>query len=179
MHTVSATSAEQEDDMILVRHAMSTDLKTAKPHMTAADAAGLMRNFDTGVVPVVEDDGTLVGLVTDRDLVVRVVADREDPQSVRLGDIATRSVVSATPDMNISDARDLMAEHQVRRLPVMKDDRIVGILSLGDVALADASKRAVGNVLEEVSESPSTTDVEGGPERGTPERVQGNWEQSA
>ncbi len=165
--------------MILVRHAMSTELKTAKPDMTAADAAGLMRNFDTGVVPVVEDDGTLVGLVTDRDLVVRVVADREDPSQVRLGDIATKSVVSATPDMNISDARDLMAQHQIRRLPVMKDDRIVGIVSLGDVALADASKRAVGDVLEEVSESPSTTDVEGGPKRGTPERVQGNWEQSA
>jgi CBS domain-containing protein len=165
--------------MILVRHAMSTDLKTAKADMTAADAAGLMRNFDTGVVPVVQDDGTLVGLVTDRDIVVRVVADREDPNGVRVGDIVTKSVVSATPDMNISDARDLMAQHQVRRLPVMKDDRIVGIISLGDVALADASKRAVGSALENVSESPSTSDLEGGPERGTPERVQGNWEQSA
>jgi CBS domain-containing protein len=165
--------------MILVRHAMSSDLKTAKPDMSAADAAGLMRSYDTGVIPVVEDDGTLVGLVTDRDLVVRVIADREDPNDVRLRDIATKSVVTATPDMNISDARDMMAEHRVRRLPVVKDERIVGIISLGDVALADASKRAVGDVLEEVSESPSTTDVEGGPDRGTPERVQGNWEESA
>jgi CBS domain-containing protein len=166
--------------MILVRHAMSSDLKTAKPDMTAADAAGLMRSFDTGVVPVVEDDGTLVGLVTDRDLVIRVVADREDPISVRLGDIATRSVVTATPDMSLSDARDLMAEHRIRRLPVMKDDRIVGILSLGDVALADESKRAVGDVLEHVSESPSTTDVDdGSPDRGTPERVQDHRERSA
>jgi CBS domain-containing protein len=166
--------------MILVRHAMSTELRTAKPSMAAADAAGLMRNYDTGVIPVVQDDGTLVGLVTDRDIVVRVVADREDANAVRLGDIATRVVVTATPDMNISDARDLMAEHQVRRLPVMKDDRIVGILSLGDVALADASKRAVGDALEHVSESPSTTDVEAeAPDRGTPDRVQGNREQSA
>jgi CBS domain-containing protein len=166
--------------MILVRHAMSSDLRTAKPDMTAADAAGLMRSFDVGVVPVVDDDGVLLGLVTDRDLVTRVVADREDPAAVRLGDIATRSVVTATPDMNISDARDLMAEHRIRRLPVMKEERIVGILSLGDVALADASKRAVGDALEEVYESPSTSDVEGqGPDRGTPERVQENWEQSA
>ncbi|MGZ4150891.1 MAG: CBS domain-containing protein [Actinomycetota bacterium] len=166
--------------MILVRHAMSSDLKTAKPDMTAADAAGLMRNYDVGVIPVVEDDGTLVGLVTDRDLVVRVIADREDPNQVRLRDIATKSVVTVTPDMSISDARDLMAEHKVRRLPVMKDGRIVGIISLGDVALADASKRAVGDTLEDVSESPSTTDVEANaPERGTPERVQENWEQSA
>jgi CBS domain-containing protein len=166
--------------MILVRHAMTSDIKTAKPDMTAADAAGLMRSYDVGVVPVLDDDGALIGLVTDRDLVVRVIADREDANVVRLRDIATKSVVSATPDMNISDARDLMSEHKIRRLPVMKDQRIVGILSLGDIALADASKRAVGNTLEEVSESPSTTDVRGpAPDRGTPGRVQENWEQSA
>ncbi len=166
--------------MILVRHAMSSELKMAKPDMSAADAAGLMRNYDVGAIPVVRDDGTLVGLVTDRDLVIRVIADREDPNGVRLGDIATTSVVTATPDMRISDARDLMAEHQIRRLPVMKDETIVGILSLGDVALADPSKRAVGDTLEEVSESPSTTDVEGdAPERGTPERVQEHWRDSA
>jgi CBS domain-containing protein len=166
--------------MILVRHAMTTDVKTAKPDMKAADAAGLMRNYDVGVIPVVDDDGTVAGLVTDRDLVVRVIADREDPNHVRLGDIATRSVVSATPDMNISDARDLMAEHRVRRLPVMQGDRLVGIVSLGDIALADASKRAVGDVLEDVSQSTSTADVDtAGPDRGTPERVQGNWEESA
>jgi CBS domain-containing protein len=161
--------------MILVRHVMTEELKTAKPDMTAADAAGLMRNFDIGVVPVVGDGGEVIGLVTDRDLVTRVIADREDPNAVKLADIATRAVVSATPDMNISDARDLMAEHQVRRLPVMKDDRLVGIVALGDIALQDASKRAVGQVLEDVSESPATADVnEGGPERGTPERVKGN-----
>ena len=166
--------------MILVRHAMTTDLKTAKPDMNAADAAGLMRNYDVGAIPVVEDDGTLVGLVTDRDLVVRVIADRQDPNDVRLADIATRSVVTATPDMNISDARDLMAEHRVRRLPVMQGDRLTGIVSLGDVALADASKRAVGDTLENVSESASTADLDtAGPDRGTPERVQENREQSA
>jgi CBS domain-containing protein len=166
--------------MILVRHAMSSDLKTARPDMTAADAAGLMRNFDIGVVLILDDDDTLLGLVTDRDLVTRVLANREDPAAVRLSDIATRSVVTASPDMNISDARDLMAEHRIRRLPVMKESRIVGILSLGDVALADASKRAVGDALEEVSESPSTSDVEAAsPDRGTPERVQENREESA
>lgn len=159
--------------MILVRHIMSEEIKAAKPDMTAADAAGLMRNFDVGVVPVVGDDGELLGLVTDRDLVLRVIADREDPTDVRLGDIVTRSVVSATPDMNIGDARDLMAKHQIRRLPVIKDDRLIGIVSLGDIALQDASKRAVGEVLEDVSESPSTAGTnDDAPERGTPERVQ-------
>jgi CBS-domain-containing membrane protein len=107
-----------------------------------------------------------------------VIADRQDPTDVKLGDIVTRTVVSATPDMNISEARDLMAQHQVRRLPVMKDDRLVGIVSIGDIALQDPSKRAVGEVLEDVSESAATAGTnEDAPERGTPERVQENREQ--
>jgi len=76
-----------------------------------------------------------------------------------------------TPDTQLSQARDLMAEHQIRRLPVLKDDRLVGILSLGDLALATASKRKIGEVLEEVSGSPSTEDRNDGPDQGTPERV--------
>jgi len=156
---------------VLVRHAMTESPHTAKPDMTAADAAGLMKQFDIGVVPVVED-GRLVGLVTDRDVVLRVVASRRDPDEVKLGDILTRSPATVTPDTQLSEARDLMAEHRVRRLPVLKGEDLVGILSLGDVALATASKRAVGDTLEDISESQSTTDISGGPDRGTPGRVQ-------
>jgi CBS domain-containing protein len=154
----------------LVRHAMTESPHTAKPDMTAADAAGLMKQFDVGVVPVV-DRGRLIGLVTDRDLVLRVVAARQDPDEVKLGDILTKSPATVTPDTQLSEARDTMAEHRVRRLPVLKGEQLVGILSLGDVALATASKRAVGDTLEDISESESTSDLSAGPERGTPERV--------
>jgi CBS domain-containing protein len=157
---------------ILVRHAMSVDVKTLGEDMNAADAAGVMANYDVGVVPVIGRDDDLLGLVTDRDIVVRVIAARRDPQSVRLGDIATKSVVDVSPDMRLSEARDLMAEHKIRRLPVSKGGRLVGILSLGDIALSAASKRAVGDTLEDVSEPERTTAHErGGPDRGTPERV--------
>jgi CBS domain-containing protein len=157
---------------ILVRHAMSSDLKTLGEDMNAADAAGLMASYDIGVVPVMGSDDELLGLVTDRDLVVRVLAGRKNPQSVRLGDIATKSVVDASPDMRLSDALDLMSKHQIRRLPVRKDGGLVGILSLGDIALAAASKRAVGDTLQDVSESESTAlQDEDGPVRGTPQRV--------
>jgi CBS domain-containing protein len=155
---------------ILVRHAMSEAPKTAAPHMNAADAAALMKQFDVGVIPIAEGE-ELLGLVTDRDVVVRVVAERKDPMQVRLADILTKSPVSVSPDTKLSEARDLMAEHKVRRLPVTKADRLVGILSLGDVALAAASQRAVGKTLEEISESPSTTDLGDQPTRGTPDRV--------
>jgi CBS domain-containing protein len=156
---------------MLVRHAMTESPKTAKPDMTAADAAALMKQFDVGAVPVA-DKGSLLGLVTDRDLVIRVLANRQDPQTVKLGDILTRSPATVTPDTQLSEARDLMAQHRVRRLPVVKGDELVGILSLGDVALASASERAVGETLEQISESASTTDISEGPDRGTPQRAQ-------
>ena len=156
--------------MILVRHAMSESPQSAGPDLNAADAAAMMRDLDVGVIPVAEGE-RLIGLVTDRDLTLRVLAERKDATEVKLGDIMTRSPVSVSPDARISEARDLMAEHQIRRVPVLKGEQLVGILSLGDLALADASKRAVGEALEEVSGSDSTAEMSDYPERGTPARV--------
>ena len=156
---------------MLVRHVMTEAPRSLSEDMTAADAAGIMRNFDVGVVPVTRDD-ELVGLVTDRDLVLRVVADRQDPSGIKLGDIATASPVTISPDAKLSEARELMANHRVRRLPVVKSGELVGILSLGDLALNDRSERAVGEALEEISRSDATESVnDGGPDPGTPDRV--------
>lgn len=154
---------------LLVRHAMTEAPTTARPDLNAADAAGMMRNNDVGVIPIAENE-SLLGLVTDRDLVLRVLAERKDPTSVTLRDVMTSSPVTVTPDMELINARDLMAEHRVRRLPVMKGDKLVGIISLGDVAVALASKRAVGDALEDISQSPSTEPTLDGPDPGTPER---------
>jgi CBS domain-containing protein len=156
---------------ILVRHAMTTPPHTIDPDMNAADAAALMRSEDIGVLPVVRD-GELLGLVTDRDLVMRVLAERKNPIEVKVGDIATRSPITVTPDMRLSEGRELMAQHRVRRLPVVKGKRLVGVLSLGDVAWADASQREVGEALKAVSESESTTTQNEDADRGTPDRVQ-------
>lgn len=158
---------------ILVRHAMTETPQTIRPDMNAADAAGLMKSEDIGALPVVRE-GELVGVITDRDLVIRVLAERQDPQSVKVGDIATKTPVTVTPDMRLSEARELMEKHQVRRLPVMKGRDLVGILSLGDVAWADASIREVGEALRAVSESDSTTTLNEDADRGTPERVRQN-----
>jgi CBS domain-containing protein len=157
---------------ILVRHAMTEDPQTASPDLTAADAAGLMTKLDVGVIPVAED-GKLLGLVTDRDLVVRVIAQRTPADEIKLRDIATASPVTVTPDTRLSEARDVMAEHQIRRLPVVKGEELVGILSLGDVALADRSERAVGETLRATSESESTRSVSDQPPRGRPEAAAG------
>jgi CBS domain-containing protein len=154
----------------LVRHAMTEAPQSARPDMTASDAAGLMKQLDVGIIPVMEG-GRLVGLVTDRDLAMRVLAERRSGDEVHLADIATRSPFTVTPDTKLAEARQLMAEHQVRRLPVMKGDQLVGILSLGDVAVQGASDRASGETLEEISRSPSTEGVTRGPAPGTPDRV--------
>lgn len=158
---------------ILVRHAMTEAPQTIGPGMNAADAAGLMKSEDVGVLPVVEED-ELIGLVTDRDLVVRVLAERKDPMEVTVGDVLTRSPVTVTPDTRLSEARELMDRHKVRRLPVVKGQELVGILSLGDVAWADASTRKVGETLRAVSESADTVRTNESADRGTPDRVMDN-----
>jgi CBS domain-containing protein len=155
----------------LVRHVMTEDPKTLTTGMSAADAAGMMANFDVGAIPVVDDDGELVGIVTDRDIVLRVVASRQDPTQVSLGDVATKTTIEITPDMELAEANQLMAEHRIRRLPVTKDGALVGIVSIGDVAIALASKRTVGETLEVVSTSDRTTSRNDGPAQGTPDRV--------
>jgi CBS domain-containing protein len=157
---------------LLVRHAMTEAPKTLSPDRKAGDAAGLMARHDFGAVPVV-DGKRVVGIVTDRDLVVRVVAKRRDPDDVRLDEILTRSVTTVSPDAELTDARDLMEREKVRRLPVVKDEELVGVLSLGDVAVALSSKREVGRALEEISESHSTRELNRGPAIGTPEHTRG------
>ena len=165
--------------MNLVRHVMTEAPKTLSPERTVADAAGLMEQYDIGVIPLANENGAVLGLVTDRDLVLRVLAKQRDPREVTLGEIATKDPVSISPDASLSDARDLMAGHKIRRLPVVKEGKLVGILALGDIAVADASKRAVGEVLDEVSESERTAERRDRPVRGTPERVRANDERRA
>jgi CBS domain-containing protein len=114
------------------------------------NAARIMRDCDTGAVPVV-DNGRPVGIVTDRDIVVRAVADGAQlNRPVR--EIVTGSIVCATPEMSTREAADLMSEHRVRRLPVVENERLVGIVSLGDLAVKEAKDKRIGDTLEHISE---------------------------
>ena len=116
---------------LLVRHAMTEDLQTAAPTDTAEDAARMMEAADTGVIPVVDDD-QLLGLVTDRDLTLRVVAKGEDP-STPLRSLLTPSPVTVTPDMKLADAQGLMGSNRIRRLPVVRDGQLVGTVSRANI----------------------------------------------
>jgi CBS domain-containing protein len=157
---------------LLVRHAMTPDPKALSPDRSAGDAAGLMAQFDVGAIPVVEEDHVL-GIVTDRDIVVRVIAKRRYPNEVPLREFLTTVVETVSPDAELSDARTQMEHARVRRLPVVKEGRLVGVLSLGDVAVALSSKREVGIALEHISESESTSSLNDGPAIGTPRHASG------
>lgn len=132
-----------------VKDAMTSDVKTAAPSVSLADAAKLMKQEDVGSVPVVDGE-RLIGMLTDRDIVVRGIADGSDPHAVRAGDIASRDIVTVRPDDDLEEALRLMAQHQVRRLPVVDDGHLVGVLAQADVAL-EAKEKAVGQLVEEIS----------------------------
>jgi CBS domain-containing protein len=151
---------------------MATEPKTITPTQTAFDAASMMLQYDIGAVPVVED-GRLVGLITDRDLVVRVLGPRLDPGATRVDDFATsRNLVTIEPGATLDEAMDRMAGHKVKRLPVVHGDELVGVVSMGDVANASSSKQAVGETVAKVLESPSTLAIDAGArDPGTPDRV--------
>jgi CBS domain-containing protein len=133
-----------------VSEAMTAQVVTAKPSDTVQRVAKIMQDVDTGAVPIF-DGGKVVGLVTDRDIVIRVVAsggDLNGPISAVMSD----HVLSCKEDDNVADAAAQMASHQLRRLTVTDDaGKLVGILSLGDIAV-DYGAKKVGQVLEEISE---------------------------
>jgi CBS domain-containing protein len=128
----------------------ATDVKAKlRDHLPVVAAAGLMARDDIGPVPVVED-GRLAGIVTDRDIVIRVVAEGRDPNTTTVGEIATKDIVTVSPDDDLEDALRLLAENQVRRLPAVEGDRLVGIVAQADIARLGKDSKT-GEVVEEIS----------------------------
>ena len=132
-----------------IRDVMTSNPRTVSPEDSIQNAARIMRDEDTGVVPVVEN-GRAVGIVTDRDIVVRAVADGQLDRPVR--DIVSGDVITARPDMSTKEAAQLMSDHQVRRLPVVENERLVGIVSIGDLAVKEGSDKRVGDALQDISQ---------------------------
>jgi CBS domain-containing protein len=136
--------------MAQIRDVMTSNPTTCEPSTTVVEAAKVMASEDVGPVPVVEG-GRLVGLVTDRDLVIRVIAEGRDPNSTTLGEIATSDLVTVQPDTDLEEATRLMSQHQVRRLPVVENSRLIGIVAQADVART-LEEEKVGAVVEDISQ---------------------------
>lgn len=133
-----------------VKDVMNPNVEFVGPDMCLTDIATKMRDLDLGALPVEEGDD-LVGMITDRDIAIRVIADGNDPKTTRVGEIMSKDVTWCTDGQDVEDAAHLMESKKVRRLPVLDEDKkLVGILSLSDIS-RKASHELSGEVIEAVN----------------------------
>lgn len=138
----------------------SEGLATATLDTTLAEIATRMRDENVGAIPIVDEDDKLAGIITDRDIVVRGIAEGEDPNECTAEDIISEHLHTIPPHADIEEAAELMARHQIRRLPVVQDAIIIGMISLGDIAVKSEEDEAA-SALEDISEGVRATAVSG------------------
>jgi len=143
----------EEIDMKSIRDIMSKDVSICTSDDTLYEAAVKMKEKNIGAIPVCDDNQNLLGMVTDRDLVIRGYAEKHSG-STKIQQAMSDHLQSATPETSVQEASKLMAEKQIRRLPVVENGKLVGIVSLGDLSLDQKSNEAAGHALEEISERP-------------------------
>jgi CBS domain-containing protein len=144
-----------------INEVMTERPRAVTPQTSVREAARMMEEEDVGSLPVVEEGVRLVGIVTDRDVALRVVAGGLDPEATSVGEVASAEVVTLTPDHDLDEALGLMARAQVRRLPiVVRDNELVGMLAQADVARAGKEK-STGEVVEAISQPPGGPRVAG------------------
>jgi CBS domain-containing protein len=133
-----------------VRDAMTENPQSISASASVVEAARLMRDEDIGSLPITDAE-KLVGMITDRDITTGVVAEAADPEKTSVGDVSSRDPISVGPDEDLEEAVQLMSRHQVRRLPVVEDGKLVGIVAQADIALRENEKKT-GELVEAISE---------------------------
>lgn len=133
-----------------VRDIMTKDVAYINPMASVTEAAQLMQKHNVGSIPVCDQNG-VIGLVTDRDIVVRNVAHGNNPQSTSVRDVMSSKVTTVTPEMNIDEVSKLMSSQQIRRVPVVENNMLVGIVALGDVATDVRFDTEASEALSEIS----------------------------
>jgi len=136
-----------------VRDVMTHGVKCISPDATLQEAAQEMRDRDIGNLPVCGKNDRLVGMLTDRDIAIRGVAEGQDPWTAHVEDVMTKKITYCFEDQDVSEAAQIMQDNQIRRLPVLSRDKgLAGIVSLGDLAVKTGDTKLCGATLEEVSE---------------------------
>ena len=134
-----------------VRELMNTNVVTLTPDDSVASAARLLHRHNIGSMPVCGPDGQLRGILTDRDIVLRCVASENPPEETKVREIMTRGVVSVSPDDDVREATRIMSTEQIRRLPVVSNNRVVGMLALADMARTYSFDMEASKALSEIS----------------------------
>jgi CBS domain-containing protein len=137
--------------MQTVRDVMTTNIEYCTPLDNVYEVAVKMRDLNVGAIPIV-DSGQLIGMITDRDLVVRGIAEKRSGSN-QVTNVMSEKLITISPDASLEEASRMMAEHQIRRLPVVENGRLVGIVSLGDLAINKMSDQIAGVALSEISEN--------------------------
>jgi CBS domain-containing protein len=138
--------------MRAIRDIMTSNVETCTLLDNVYEVAVKMKDLDVGAIPIVDrEGGKLVGMITDRDIVIRGVAEKHPPSS-KVEQVMSDHLVTATPDMSTQEATKLMAEHKIRRLPIVEGDKLVGIVALGDFAVNEMTDEQAQHALSEISE---------------------------
>lgn len=153
-----ALRSERRDEFLKIKEArmlakecMTKNVEIGAPNMTLAEAAMKMRDGDFGALPISESD-RLVGMLTDRDIAIRAVANGKDPNKAFVGEVMSRKVLYCFDDQDVNEIVKNLGDNQIRRLPVLnRQKRLVGILSLGNLALSDAKPEDVDAALAKIS----------------------------
>lgn len=137
-----------------LRDIMTKDVETVTLKDNVYEVAVKMRDWNVGVIPVVDENQNVIGVITDRDIVIRGIAEKRTG-SAEVEQVMTRDVIMGTPDMTVDEAAKIMAKHQIRRLPVVENGKLVGIVALGDMAVRNVHEDEASEALSEISEPAS------------------------
>ncbi len=136
--------------MLKVRDLMTKKIEFVMPDATISEVAEIMENSDVGIVPVCDEDKKLLGIITDRDIVIRNVA--KNRGNAKVSEIMTKRVTTASPNEDIYNISKKMAKHKIRRIPIVEDDnRLVGVVSVADIATGYDNKAEISEMLFQIS----------------------------
>lgn len=136
-----------------VRDVMTSSVEWVTPDTSIVEVARLMKKDDVGSIPICQDK-RLMGIITDRDIVLKVVATGEDLINIPVQSIMNTDIICVSPDQDVHEAANLMAKYQIRRLPVLEDGEITGILAIGDLAIEKIYVNEAGDALSDISQDP-------------------------
>jgi CBS domain-containing protein len=134
-----------------VSDVMTREVESVQLSSTLEEAASIMKVENVGAVPVIDEDDDLVGILTDRDIVVRCVAEGKNPAETNVEDVLSHELETIEPDVDVEEAAQLMADRQLRRLPVCEDGELVGMVSIGDLAVKTPAAQVSSRALREIS----------------------------
>ena len=139
-----------------IREIMTKDVASLRSDDSIERAAQLMKQYNCGSIPVCTQD-KLIGIVTDRDIALRSIASGKDATRQRVGDIMTDQVVFGSPDMDVNEAASLMSDRQIRRLPIVENNNLIGIVALGDISLEPSCQDSAEDALSNISKPGAST----------------------